>query len=84
MKGWGWTLPFSQQGNPDHIQRLADYWAEAFGGPAHYSESHGGQSGMLGIHAGHGTGEDYGPTPYATEEEKQDAVKKYQAWRASK
>jgi signal transduction histidine kinase len=30
------------------------------------------------------TGEDYGPTPYATEEEKQEAVKKYQAWRARK
>jgi hypothetical protein len=30
------------------------------------------------------TGEDYGPTPYATEEEKQEAVKKYQAWGARK
>jgi signal transduction histidine kinase len=30
------------------------------------------------------TGEDYGPTPYATEEEKQESVKKYQAWRARK
>jgi hypothetical protein len=30
------------------------------------------------------TGEDYGPTPYATEEEKQEALKKYQAWRARK
>jgi len=30
------------------------------------------------------TGEDYGPTPYATEEEKQEAVKKYQAWRVRK
>jgi hypothetical protein len=30
------------------------------------------------------TGEDYGPTPYATEEEKREAVKKYQAWRVKK
>jgi HEAT repeat protein len=30
------------------------------------------------------TGEDYGPTPYSTEEEKQEAVKKYQAWRPGK
>jgi hypothetical protein len=30
------------------------------------------------------TGEDYGPTPYATEEEKQEAVKKYQAWRVKR
>jgi HEAT repeat protein len=30
------------------------------------------------------TGEDYGPPPNATEEEKQDALKKYQAWRPRK
>lgn len=53
--------PFLHRGNPEHIRRLADYWAEAFGGPARYSESHGGHSGMLGIHAGQGAGEDYGP-----------------------
>jgi hemoglobin len=53
--------PFSQGVNPDHIERLAAYWAEVFGGPALYSESHGGQSTMLGIHAGKGAGDDYGP-----------------------
>jgi hypothetical protein len=30
------------------------------------------------------TGEDYGPPPNATEEEKQDALKKYQGWRLGK
>jgi hypothetical protein len=25
--------PFSHPGNPQHVQRLADYWAEVFGGP---------------------------------------------------
>jgi HEAT repeat protein len=30
------------------------------------------------------TGEDYGPAPNGTEEEKQDALKKYQAWRLRK
>ncbi len=30
------------------------------------------------------TGEDYGPAPNATEEEKQEAVKKYRAWRPGK
>jgi hemoglobin len=51
---------FSQPGNPHHVERLADYWAEVFGGPPRYSQSHGGHSGMLGIHAGHGAGEDMG------------------------
>ena len=32
-----------------------------FGGPARYSESYGGQSAMVAIHAGHGAGDDYGP-----------------------
>ena len=31
--------PFSHPGNPEHIQRLADYWAEVFGGPTRYSGS---------------------------------------------
>jgi len=31
--------PFSHPGNPEHIERLADYWAEVFGGPPRYSES---------------------------------------------
>ena len=31
--------PFSHPGNPQHIKRLADYWAEVLGGPPRYSES---------------------------------------------
>lgn len=53
--------PFSHGVSPNHIQHLADYWAEVFGGPARYSESHGGHSGMLEIHARQGAGEDFGP-----------------------
>jgi hemoglobin len=52
--------PFSHGVSPQHIANLAAYWAEVFGGPARYSESHGGHSAMLGVHAGHG-GEDLGP-----------------------
>lgn len=52
--------PFSHPGNPLHIENLAAYWAEVFGGPPRYSESHGGHSAMLGIHAGQGSGEEYG------------------------
>src|SRR5881409_715591 len=52
--------PFSHPGNPQHVERLADYWAEVFGGPPRYSESSGGHSAMLGIHAGQGADEDLG------------------------
>ncbi len=52
--------PFSHPGNPEHIQRLADYWAEVFGGPTRYSGSFGGHSAMLGIHAGQGVDADLG------------------------
>lgn len=44
--------PFSHPGHPQHIERLAGYWAEVFGGPPRYSQLCGGQSGMLDIHAG--------------------------------
>src|SRR5438445_9892887 len=52
--------PFSHPDNPDHVERLADYWAEVFGGPPRYSESFGGHSAMLGIHAGQGADADLG------------------------
>jgi hemoglobin len=50
---------FSQGVNPAHIENLAFYWAEVFGGPARYSELHGGHSGMLEIHARKGIGDDW-------------------------
>jgi hemoglobin len=31
--------PCSHPGNPQHIERLADYWAEVLEGPPRYSES---------------------------------------------
>jgi hemoglobin len=52
--------PFSHPGNPEHVERLADYWAEVFGGPPRYSESFGGHSAMLRIHAGQGADDDLG------------------------
>lgn len=44
--------PFSHGTHPQHLERLAAYWAEVFGGPSRYSESCGGQSAMLVVHAG--------------------------------
>jgi len=52
--------PFSHPGHPDHVRRLASYWAEVFGGPASYTQSCGDQSWMLGIHAGAGAEDDLG------------------------
>jgi hemoglobin len=43
--------PFSHGTRPDHIERLAAYWAEVFGGPPTYSQGCGGQPAMLGLHA---------------------------------
>ena len=52
--------PFSHHVSPQHTEHLAAYWAEVLGGPARYSGSFGGHSGMLSIHAGEGAPEDMG------------------------
>src|SRR3954465_14758590 len=52
--------PFSHGVDPEHVERLAAYWAEVFGGPTRYSETLGGHSGMLRIHAGNGMDADLG------------------------
>lgn len=46
--------PFSHRTKPDHVARLAAYWAEVLGGPADYSRDYGDHSGVLGIHCGNG------------------------------
>lgn len=43
--------PFSHPGHPQHIERLAAYWAEVFGGPPAYTHLAGGHSPMLELHA---------------------------------
>jgi hemoglobin len=53
--------PFSHGVNPEHIERLAAYWAEVLGGPARFSESFGGHSAMLEIHARQGSGPEFAP-----------------------
>ena len=48
--------PFSHAGHPQHVERLAGYWMEVFGGPPRYSqaptEPAGSQSMVQRIHAG--------------------------------
>jgi hemoglobin len=52
--------PFSHPGHPQHVERLASYWAEVFGGPPIYSQSCGGHSAMAQIHAGQGADAELG------------------------
>jgi len=44
--------PFSHGVNPEHVQNLADYWAEVFGGPPAYSGRGGDHSAVLTMHSG--------------------------------
>jgi hemoglobin len=53
--------PFSHPGqHPQHVERLAAYWAEVMGGPADYSQSCGDQHGVLHMHSGNGDMGDLG------------------------
>ena len=49
---------FSHGFHPQHIERLAAYWAEALGGPGMYSESYGDETGVVKIHGGNGMHEE--------------------------
>ncbi len=53
--------PFSHPGqHPQHVERLAAYWAEVLGGPPRYSGECGDQSSLLHLHAGNGDMHDLG------------------------
>jgi hemoglobin len=52
--------PFSHTGNPEHVQRLADYWGEVLGGPPVYSQAYGGHSSMIELHGHQGADDDLG------------------------
>jgi len=49
---------FSHGFKPDHTERLAAYWAEAFGGPAMYSNQYGDETSVVRIHSGNGVHEE--------------------------
>jgi hemoglobin len=51
--------PFSHAQDPNHLDHLASYLAEVFGGPPTYSQSLGGHVAMLSLHAGTGADEEY-------------------------
>jgi len=46
--------PFSHGGHPEHLERLAAYWAEALGGPPAYTGGLGDEAFVLRMHAGNG------------------------------
>ena len=53
--------PFSHADqHPQHVERLAAYWAEVLGGPPTYSPACGDESFVLQLHAGHGDMSDLG------------------------
>jgi hemoglobin len=53
--------PFSHPDqHPQHVERLAAYWAEVLGGPPVYSQSCGDQHGVLHMHSGNGDMGDLG------------------------
>jgi hemoglobin len=53
--------PFSHPDqHPQHVERLAAYWAEVLGGPPTYSQSCGNQTGLLHMHSGNGDMGDLG------------------------
>jgi hemoglobin len=53
--------PFSHpDGHPQHVERLAAYWAEVLGGPPSFSSSCGDQAAVLRMHAGNGDMSDLG------------------------
>jgi len=49
---------FSQGVHPQHVERLAAYWAQALGGPAGYTAAIGDHSHVLRLHAGNGEHEE--------------------------
>jgi hemoglobin len=53
--------PFSHPDqHPQHVERLAAYWAEVLGGPPRFSESCSDHSAMLVMHGGNGVMTDLG------------------------
>src|SRR5207248_6291982 len=49
---------FSHGFHPDHVERLAAYWAEALGGPTAFSTAYGDEASVVQTHSGNGPHED--------------------------
>jgi hemoglobin len=49
---------FSHGFHPEHVERLAAYWAEALGGPPLYTNSFGDETKVVRMHSGNGEHEE--------------------------
>jgi hemoglobin len=49
---------FSHGFHPQHTERLAAYWCEAWGGPPAYSQRYGSESSVVRLHSGNGPHEE--------------------------
>ncbi|HET9124674.1 MAG TPA: hypothetical protein VFN65_07305, partial [Solirubrobacteraceae bacterium] len=49
---------FHEGVRPDHVERLAAYWAQALGGPPTYTERYGDESSVVRRHSGNGPHEE--------------------------
>ena len=49
---------FSHGYHPEHIERLAAYWAEALGGPMMYTDAYGDETAAVRMHSGNGPHEE--------------------------
>lgn len=49
---------FSHGFHPEHTQRLAAYWGEAWGGPPEYTTRYGTESSVVRMHSGNGLHEE--------------------------
>lgn len=49
---------FSHGFHPQHVQRLATYWAEALGGPTLYTDAYGTETTVVRMHSGNGPHEE--------------------------
>jgi len=67
--------PFSHPDqHPQHVERLAVYWAEVLGGPPKFSQTCGSQFGVLHMHSGNGDMGDLGERFIRCFEEAMDEV----------
>src|SRR5947207_11480208 len=58
MADEGVAHAFSHGFHPQHVERLAAYWAEALGGPTTYSDSYGDETTAVKMHSGNGEHEE--------------------------
>lgn len=65
---------FSHGFHPQHTERLAAYWGEAWGGPPTFTEQCGTESSVVRIHSGHGPHEEMDQRAIACFDQAMDVI----------